>query len=385
MKTDRIYYQDVYCKEFTAQVLSCVPAKNGYEIVLDRTAFFPEGGGQSGDRGTLNGVTVRDTHERGETVYHLTDAPLAVGSTVTGALDWAFRFDMMQNHSGEHIFTGVVHRHTGCNNVGFHMGGETITVDLDVEITPEELAAYEVEANQVVWQDLPSRVWYPDPEELAALHYRSKKALEGAVRIVSFPGADICACCGTHVSRTGEVGLIKLISVQRFKGGSRIEMLCGRRALAYVTAIEGQNRQISVALSAKPLHTAEAVVRLQEEQARLNYRVNGLEAESFARTAQSYAGAGDVLHFAQGLTADGVRRLTDAILQQCGGRAAVFSPKEGGGYQYAIGQQDADLRPFVKALNAALSGRGGGKGGFVQGYVAADEAGIRAFFQQGCQ
>lgn len=380
MKTERIFENDVYCKEFSAAVLSCVPGrKTGYEVVLDRTAFFPEGGGQPGDRGTLGGVRVTDTHEREGAVVHYTDAPLEVGSTVTGVLDWAFRFDQMQNHSGEHILTGVIHRHTGCNNVGFHMGKDTITVDLDVDITPEELTAYEEEANRVVWQDLPSRCWYPDPEELAALDYRSKKALSGAVRIVSFPGADICACCGTHVARTGEVGLIKLISVQKFRTGSRIEMLCGRRALGYVRTVEAQNHAVSVSLSAKTGETAAAVERLKAENARLSFRAGQLEAESFARIASGYAGAGNILHFEPGLTADGVRRLTVAVMEQCGGTAAVFSGDDAGGYKYALGQEGGDLRGLVKELNSALSGRGGGKPNFAQGSVAAREADICAF------
>lgn len=381
MKTERIYDSDAYCKEFTATVLSCVPGrKKGYEVVLDRTAFFPEGGGQPGDRGTLGGVPVTDTRERGDEVVHFTDAPLEAGATVQGALDWEFRFDNMQNHSGEHILTGVIHRHTGCSNVGFHMGTETITVDLDVEITPEELVQYEREANAVVWSDLPSRIWYPEAEELAALEYRSKKTLTGPVRIVSFPGADICACCGTHVARTGEVGLIHTISVQRFKGGARIELLCGRRAMAYLRAVEEQNHAVSVALSAKPLKTAASVARLQEENARLNERANALEAESFARIAEGYAGQGDVLCFEAGLTADGVRRLAVAIMERCGGRAAVFSGDDENGYKYALGQEGGDLRQTVKAMNAALHGRGGGKPFFAQGNVNAKRAEIEAFF-----
>lgn len=383
MKTERLYERDPYCRDFTATVLSCVPRKKGgWEVTLSRTAFFPEGGGQAGDRGALGGAAVTDTQERDGEILHLTSAPLEPGSEVAGALDWGFRFDMMQNHSGEHIFTGVVHRHTGCNNVGFHMGADTVTVDLDVEITPEQLADYEREANAVVWSNLPSRVWYPSPEELAALDYRSKKALSGPVRIVSFPGADTCACCGTHVAYTGEVGLIHLISVQRFKGGARVELLCGRRAMEYLRAVEGQNHAVSVALSAKPLATASAVARLQEENARLTCRLNGLEAESFARIARGFAGAGNVLHFEAGLSPDGVRRLAVAILEQCGGRAAVFSGGDGEGYRYALGQEGADLRPLVKALNAALSGRGGGRGGFAQGSVAAGREAIEGFFAE---
>ncbi|MCD7920113.1 MAG: DHHA1 domain-containing protein [Clostridiales bacterium] len=379
-KTERIFEADVSCREFTASVLSCTPRKKGgYEVALDRTAFFPEGGGQPGDRGTLGGVTVTDTHERDGVILHYTDGPLEPGAAVTGALDWTFRFDNMQNHSGEHLLTGVIHKKTGCNNVGFHMGADTITVDLDVEITPEELAEYEVEANRVVWQDIPCRAWYPEPAELAALEYRSKKALEGAVRLVSFPGADLCACCGTHVTSSGQVGLIKLISVQKFRGGSRIEMLSGRRALAYIHAIEGQNHAISVALSAKPMETAQAVERLKEENARLTYRTVALETEAFARIAAACAGEGNVVRFEDGLTPDGVRKLAVAVMDQCEGVAAVFSGDDAQDYRYALGQTGGDLRALVKELNKALSGRGGGKPFFAQGSVAARREEIEAF------
>lgn len=203
MMTERIFYSDVYCRHFTAQVLSCQPRKKkGYEVVLDRTAFYPEGGGQPGDRGTLNDVTVSDTQERGEEIIHLTDQPLEVGAAVTGRLDWPHRFSLMQNHSGEHIVSGIIHRRTGGNNVGFHMGSDTITVDLDVELTAAELAEIEAEANRAVWANGVTQIFHPTAAELKELDYRSKKELSGDVRIVTFPGADTCACCGTHVSRT---------------------------------------------------------------------------------------------------------------------------------------------------------------------------------------
>lgn len=208
--------------------------------------FTRRGAASRRPRGTLDGVTVTDTQERGEEILHLTDQPLEVGTTVTGQLDWAHRFSLMQNHSGEHIVSGIIHRRTGGNNVGFHMGSDTITVDLDVELTAEELAEIEAEANRVVWANGATQIFHPTAEELKDLDYRSKKELTGDVRIVTFPGADTCACCGTHVTRTGEIGLIKLISVQKFKEGSRIEMLCGDRALAYINGILEQNHQISV-------------------------------------------------------------------------------------------------------------------------------------------
>ena len=350
--------------------------------VLDRTAFYPEGGGQPGDRGTLGGVTVTDTQERGEEIVHITDQPLEPGTTVTGQLDWAHRFSLMQNHSGEHIVSGIIHRRTGGNNVGFHMGSDTITVDLDVELTAAELAEIEVEANQVVWANGVTQVFHPSAEELKALDYRSKKALTGDVRIVTFPGADTCACCGTHVTRTGEIGLIKLISVQKFKEGSRIEMLCGDRALAYVNGILEQNHQISVALSAKPMKTASAVERLKTEKAQLEYQLNGLEQAAFQQKAEALAGAGDVVLFEGPMAPDSVRKLAVAVMERCGGRCAVFAGDEESGYKYAIGEKDGDLRAAIKEFNQKCNGRGGGKPFFAQGSVQAKRDEIEAFWKQ---
>ena len=274
--TERIFYTDVCCHTFQATVLDCQPRKKkGYEVILDKTAFYPEGGGQPGDRGTLGGVHVTDTQERGEDILHLTDAPLEVGTQVTGTLDWNWRFSLMQNHSGEHIVSGILHRRTGANNVGFHMGNDAIIIDFDVELPPELLQEVEQEANEVVWKNLPVQVTYPTPEELETLDYRSKKALTGQVRIVTFPQTDTCACCGTHVVRTGEIGVIKILSVQKFKEGSRVEMLCGSRALTYLRDVFEQNHRISVALSAKPLKTADAVERLKADKEQTDYRLNG--------------------------------------------------------------------------------------------------------------
>lgn len=381
--TERIFYSDVTCQRFEAQVLSCQPRKKkGYEVVLDRTAFYPEGGGQPGDRGTLGGVTVTDTQERGEEIVHITDQPLEPGTTVTGQLDWAHRFSLMQNHSGEHIVSGIIHRRTGGNNVGFHMGSDTITVDLDVELTVAELAEIEAEANQVVWANGVTQVFHPSAEELKALDYRSKKELTGDVRIVTFPGADTCACCGTHVTRTGEIGLIKLISVQKFKEGSRIEMLCGARALAYVNGILEQNHQISVALSAKPMKTASAVERLKAEKAQLEYQLNGLEQAAFQQKAEALAGAGDVVLFEGPMAPDSVRKLAVAVMERCGGRCAVFAGDEENGYKYAIGEKDGDLRAAIKEFNQKCNGRGGGKPFFAQGSVQAKRDEIEAFWKQ---
>ena len=380
MATQKLYYLDAHQKTFTAAVLSCVPGKHGYDVVLDRTCFYPEGGGQPGDTGSLSGVRVTDTHERGDEIVHFCDAPLAVGEMVEGAIDYDRRFSFMQLHSGEHILSGIVHRRFGYENVGFHMGTDFVTIDFSGMLGPDDLAAVEAEANEWIWKDIPIRITWPSPDELAAIPYRSKKELTGQVRIVTIPDVDICACCGTHVSNTGEIGFVKIFSCVKFHDGVRLEILCGRRALQYMSALVEQNRRVSGLLSAKPLQTADAAARLLEAEAALKLRAAQLEEQVFAQKAQALAGAGNVLLFEPPMTPDSVRRLTDLVMTACGGRAAVFAGSDAEGYKYAVGEADGDLRQFVKELNAELHGRGGGKPFFAQGSVAASRAGIEAFF-----
>ena len=380
MATQKLYYLDAHQKTFTASVLSCVPGKHGYDVVLDQTCFYPEGGGQPGDTGTLSGVRVTDTHERGDEIVHYCDTPLAVGETVEGVIDYDRRSSFMQLHSGEHILSGIVHRRFGYENVGFHMGTDFVTIDFSGILTQDDLAAVEAEANEWVWRNIPIQITYPTPDELAAIPYRSKKELTGRVRIVTIPEVDICACCGTHVSDTGEIGLIKIFSCVKFHDGVRLEILCGRRALQYMSALVEQNRRVSGLLSAKPLQTADAAARLLEAEAALKLRAAQLEEQVFAQKAQALAGAGDALLFEPPMTPDSVRRLTDLVMNACCGRAAVFAGSDAEGYKYAVGEAGSDLRQLVKELNAELHGRGGGKPFFAQGSVAASRAEIEAFF-----
>ena len=379
MATEKLYYQDSHLTTFTATVLSCEAGKHGWDVVLDRTAFYPEGGGQPGDRGVLGGVTVTDTHEKGGDIVHYCDAPLEVGSTVDGTIDWEYRFDLMQHHSGEHILSGLIHAAYGHDNVGFHMGKDAVTIDFSGMIPEADLPELERKTNEIIWKNRPVQILWPDAEQLTQIPYRSKKALTGEVRIVEFPGADICACCGTHVKRTGEIGLLKILSCVKFHEGVRMEILFGRKAMEYLTGTFNQNKQISGLLSAKPMETAAAAARLQQELGDVKYRAGQLEDQIFQLKAQSYTDAGDVLVFEADLKPDSLRRLADAIQKTCGGRAAVFS-QTAEGYQYAIGQENGDLRAFTKELNQTLNGRGGGKPFFVQGSVKATMEEIQAFF-----
>ena len=379
---ERLYEENPFLTTFDAVVESCVQGKKGYDIILNRTAFYPEGGGQPWDTGTLGGVKVLEVHTREGRVVHTCDAPLAEGAAVSGKIDWARRFDLMQQHSGEHMVSGMAHDKWGCENVGFHLGAEAVTIDLSLPLTPEQLRELEEDVNRYIWEDHPIEIAYPSREELASIPYRSKKELTGQVRIVTFPGADCCACCGTHVSSSGQVGLVKFLSAEKFREGVRVQLLCGGRALRHLNAVWEQNAKISHLLSAKALDTAPAVERLLEETEQLKARRAALEDAAFARLAREHQGAGDVLLFEEGLTPDSLRRLCDAVLHTCGGRCACFSGSETEGYKYAMGQAGGDLRPLTKEMNQALNGRGGGKPDFVQGSLRATEAEIRSFFQK---
>lgn len=383
MQTEKLYYEDPFLREFPATVQTCEPSKDGWRVTLDCTAFYPEGGGQPADHGALGGVRVTDVHERDGVVFHTCDGPVEPGAMVMGTIDWARRFDHMQQHSGEHIISGILCEKFHCDNVGFHLGAETVTIDYNAGISWDQALEAERLANEAVWADRPVEISCPLPEELAELNYRSKKELTGKVRIVTFPGADCCACCGTHVRSAGQVGLVKLLTMQKFREGVRIELVCGGRAFRYLSRALEQNAQVSHLLSAKLFETGTAAARLLEENNILKSRLMSLEEARFAALAGQYAGAGDVVLFEDGLSPDGLRRLCDAVLHACGGRCACFSGEDGSGYKYAVGQAGGDLRGFVKELNLALNGRGGGRPDFVQGGVQASREEIEHFFQNG--
>ena len=382
METVRLYYQDAHLREFSAHVVSCEPEKDHWAVVLDQTAFYPEGGGQPGDTGTLDSVRVLDTHARGEEIVHDCDAPLSVGSAVQGTIDWARRFDYMQQHSGEHIVSGIIHRRFGYENVGFHMGADMVTIDFSGMLTMDDVREIEREANEAVWANLPIVVSWVDGEEKANAVYRSKKPISGVLRLVSIPAIDVCACCGTHVSMTGEIGLVKIFTCQKFHDGVRLEMLCGRKAYSYVNSILEQNKRISGLLSAKPQQTAQAAERMLDELAQVKYRAGALELRLIAQAAEALAGKGDSLLFME-LSADGLRQMADAGMHACGGVCAVFTGSDEAGWRYAIGHAGGDLRAFSKRMNDALRGRGGGKPEFVQGSVQASRAEIEAFWNGG--
>lgn len=379
MEVRKLYYEDSHLQTFTATVLDCITVKDGYEICLDATAFYPVGGGQPSDTGTLGESRVLSVREEGENIYHLCDKPLTIGQSVAGKIDWERRFDFMQQHSGEHMVSGVIYETYGYHNVGFHMGADLVTIDFDGAITQEELQKVEDRVNRAIWENLPVKCYYPTKEELPTVPYRRKKDLPWPVRIVEFPGMDICACCGTQVKQTGEVGLVKLFSCVKFHEGVRIEMACGGRALGILSKAFDQNRQVSQAFSAKIEETGQAARRMNDALSAEKLQRAALEKRLFSYIAQSYTGENIALHFEENLTSGANRELCDAIADYAK-VAVTLSGNDRDGYSLCVISRTEDAKAFGVAAAQALRGRGGGKREAFQGSVSATRQEIEQYF-----
>ena len=373
--TEKLFYTDSHLQEFTAEVVSCRPCDNGYEAVLSRTAFFPEGGGQAADTGVIDGIRVYDVQEKGEQIFHYLEGELEEGKTVTGQIDWDKRFSRMQQHSGEHIVSGIVHARFGYDNVGFHLNDELCTLDLSGPLTKEELREVENAANEAVFANVPVQISYP-------LDYRSKIEIDGQVRIVTIPGYDVCACCAPHVYFTGEIGLIKLVQSQNYKGGIRITMLCGRRALKDYQQKEESVKAIMGSLSAKEELIAEAVERVKEECTQLKSELAETRYQILeAQAVKIPEGQKKVCIFDSKLSGNEPRELMNLVLKKGTEVCAVFAGNEESGYRYVIGSETEDVRPYSKILKEQFDGRGGGKPVMVQGSVNGSEEAIRKVFE----
>lgn len=376
--TEKLYYTDSHIHEFSARVLSCEKAKKGFAVVLDKTAFFPEGGGQPADTGIIGPAAVRDVQEQNGEIFHYTDQALTPGEEYACALDWEQRLCRMQNHSGEHIFSGITHKLYGFDNVGFHMGAECMTIDFSGELSWEQLTEIETLANQAVRDDLPVKTCFPGPEALSQMEYRSKLELTRDVRIVEIPGTDRCACCAPHVKRTGEIGLIKLLSAERHRGGVRIELVCGMDALRECRLMQENVTAVSGLLSAKRAKSAAAVERVLAEQAKLKERVAELsmalarlKAERFGYTE------GNICVFDKVLDEVALRELVNLLMEKCGGMAGAFSGSDETGYMYIIGSKNIDLRSHSREINAAINGKGGGTAEMIRGRASTSAENIQ--------
>lgn len=380
--TLKLYDQDPHLQAFQASVISCVPCDAGYRVVLNQTAFFPGGGGQPCDKGRLASYEVLAVMEEKDIIYHIVSHPLPTGRTISGCIDWPFRFTNMQQHSGEHILSGVVHQMKGYDNVGFHMNDSVTTVDFNGPLTAAELEEAERRANHIIYANIPVRISYPSAEELSQMVYRSKKELTGSVRIVQVGEYDLCACCAPHVAFTGEVGLIKIIDAENYKGGVRLTILCGARALMHYHQQTNCLRRLSAQLSAPPEKLEDALHKQAEEKAHLKNTLIRLSEELIqARLSQIAPTASSCFLLEPALDDTAARRLVNTLTAAHSGLMAVLLPLETDGFRYIIGSRNQDLRSFCQEWNQAFRGRGGGSAQMIQGTVWGSPVEMKQFIE----
>ncbi len=372
-------YDDGHIKEFDATAVACVPSEKGFLLELDQTAFFPNGGGQLADDGTINGITVRDVIEENGRILHLVDSCFDVGETVQGIINWDVRFGRMQNHTGEHIVCGVAHSLFGYENTGFHMGTFGITADLSGPLTEEQVRKIEYLSNKAVFDNVEVTCFYPSESELETIEYRSKLDLTEDVRLVRIEGYDLCACCAPHVKHTGEIGIIKILSHQSHRGGTRLLLKCGFDALEDYCGRCASISAISASLCAKENEVAEAVEHLKDEKARLDYHIEQLNKEKTLKYIKRFKETeSNVCVFTDDLDSDGLRETVNAGKLLCSGIVGVFVQSDDG-YKYCLGSNTVNLSAFAKQFNAALCGRGGGRPEMIQGSVKASKEEILEF------
>lgn len=380
--TIKLYDEDCYASEFEAVVLSCEKCEKGYKTVLDQTLFFPEEGGQCADKGTLDLKEITDVQLSGDTIYHYSIAPFEAGSKVMGKIDFELRFSNMQNHSGEHILSGLAHRIFGYENVGFHLGLDSVTMDLSGEITKDDVNMLEALANEAVYKNMPVKTWYPEKAELDTLECRSKGNIEGAVRVVKIGDVDMCACCAPHVNFTGEIGIIKILNAIRYKGGTRLSILCGKRALNDYREKHNETAKISSLISCPQPKIAEGVEKLLSDMASLKARLgekNKIIIKSITDSIEPTDN--NICLFCEDTDSNHLREIANDVKSKTSKLAVVLSGNDSEGFRYVIASKDTDVASFTKDANQNLNGRGGGKGTMSSGTFNADMETIKKYFE----
>lgn len=414
MYTEKLYYEDAYKTEFAAKIVSVnyvdnalTDNKKTIEIVLDRTLFFPEAGGQKSDIGILRikekAVSVEDVKINEGVIYHFCSCDeaeeelenlIAEGGEVEGKVDFSRRFDQMQQHSGEHILSGLIYKAFGYNNTGFHLGLDEVTMDFDGDISKERMSEFELEANRIIWKNLPIKTYFPDESELDKILYRSKKEItEEALRIVEIPGVDTCACCAPHVSMTGEIGIIKLIGLHKHKAGVRLSIACGSRAFKLFAAEHGMLDKIANSLTTSIENIPDRFERIRAENSAIklqNISLKELALDLSVKDPYVYEENGrehvlifcdkgsngeEIINLIKGeicgieINSNDIRNTVNKLTKKHNGYCVIFSQKEEGGYNYCIGSSELDCKLASLALSKAFGAKGGGSGQMVQGTI----------------
>ena len=381
LPTIKLYENDSYIKDFSATVISCDKIDGGFLVVLDKTAFFPEGGGQDADKGVINDIEVLDVQIKDDIIYHKLEKAFEIGSTVDCKIDWDTRFSRMQNHTGEHIVSGVIHRTFGYNNVGFHMNDTLVTFDVDGPLTDDDIKLVEKKANEAIYANNSIKAIYPTPEELPDYDYRSKLDITEGVRLIEIENTDLCACCAPHVARTGEVGIIKITSYIPYKKGTRIEMICGALALNDYINLHNANKQIMNMLSAKRFEIADAVERIQTELSNARAENKKLSGELAMLKMEKHIKDNKVCVFIDGASYDELRNCSNSLIEEheyC----YLFSNTEENNYIYVVSSKENSVRDLVQEINKTFNGKGGGRDTYAQGKVSATKEEILKFIEK---
>lgn len=376
MKTIALYDSDAFAKDFTAKVISCDEVvrdeKKLYRVVLDRTLFFPEQGGQTSDIGMLDNISVVDVQIENDVIYHFCQGGFLIGEEVHGVIDWDHRFNNMQQHTGEHIFTGLAHNTYGADNVGFHLSDNTVTLDLNVELNDEQIDLLERKANEVIAKDVAVKAYYPNQDLIGAISYRSKKAIDGPVRLVEIEGVDLCACCAPHVKSTGQVGMLKVVSFGKYKGGTRVYILCGMRALADYNCRMKLLEKSYQALNCKEDEVPEKIDLLLDDNKQLKYRISDIRAGMLNSQLETISpDIADVTIFSEDLDAKTMRDGVNALVEKHSGLCAIFSGDDESGYNFVIGSSTRDCAAIATGLRELLGAKGGGSKQMAQGSIQA--------------
>ena len=397
-ETIKLYDRDAYATEFEADIISCEPNMaddKQLDIILNQTLFFPEEGGQSPDMGILGGYRVVDVQIKNGVITHTVDtsagdccevekeAELAAGVHVQGKLDWQHRFYNMQQHSGEHIFSGIVHSRFGFENVGFHLSDSVVTMDFSGVISPEDIAEVEHEVNVAISKNIPIEVTYPSRDELAQLEYRSKIEIEGQVRIVTVPGYDVCACCAPHVKRTGEIGMLKVMNYQNYKGGVRVSILCGFRALEAFRQKCDIISELMGIFTTNQEAIVDNVIKLKAVNQSLKSELGTAKSALLDyKVAELPTDTDNAVLFEGGIDTNTARNCVNALVEKYSGFSAFFMGNDEEGYSFIIGSKNADCNTVAAALRNKLGARGGGKPVMVQGSVKAAKSEIEEVLKE---